>query len=221
MKKRFAAIILALILSFSPVFSFADGLPPAATPGDAVSQEESIGTVSLSFIWDKLLSFGHVWIYVHNTSDEPFTVGAYTVNPDEGVSLGSFGLTRFEGFGIYYNVEAYCCNEYGAGNIFSMTEELCLSELERLTAMLLTANYWDIIFNCSTFAATAWNCCSDSFILPFPIPLFIWLEIILSGGEMNAVEMHTPCADEVFRQTGFGDNAELKTVDDLSLLIAL
>jgi hypothetical protein len=54
---------------------------------------------------------GHTWIYIENLTDQELKVGVYTLPPNEGVSVGT--LPEYDGWGIYYNVEAYQQGIYG------------------------------------------------------------------------------------------------------------
>ncbi|MBR4726493.1 MAG: hypothetical protein IK080_01230 [Clostridia bacterium] len=83
--------------------------------------------------WSKVPSLGHVWVYVENLTQEDMVIGAYTVPPHEGVSLGCFGLTRSDGGGTYYNVEAHCGNKYGVKGMIALQEDLTADKLAKVS----------------------------------------------------------------------------------------
>ena len=185
------------------------------TPADP-SDSDIVGTISIAFRMSKI-SFGHVWIYIHNTSDEPLEVGLYTVQPGEGVSLGNFNITRNDGPGLYYNIESYCGNLYGLDGTASVSDELTRGRLNLITKLLRNVSHFDPIYNCTGFALTVWNLGSKR-IMPFiPIPVIALVEIILWGGRFNNLEMSYPPADQVYKQRGIGEKAYLEPVCEASL----
>ncbi len=180
------------------------------------SDKDIVGTISLAFRMSRI-SFGHVWVYIHNTSDEPFEVGLYTVQPGEGVSLGNFNLTRSDGPGLYYNIESYCGNLYGLDGTVSVSDKLTRGRLNAVSETLKNGNHFDPIYNCTGFALTIWNTGSSK-IMPFiPIPLVAMIEILLWGGRFNNLEMSYPPADRVYKQKGNGKDAYLVPVCEDSL----
>lgn len=180
------------------------------------SNSDVVGTISLAFRMSRI-SFGHVWVYIHNTTDEPFEVGLYTVQPGEGVSLGNFNLTRSDGPGLYYNIESHCGNLYGLDGTISVSDELTRGRLNAVSKALKIGNHFDPIYNCTGFALTIWNIGSAK-IMPFiPIPLVAMVEILLWGGRFNNLEMSYPPADQVYKQKGNGDDAYLVPVSEGSL----
>ena len=180
------------------------------------SNSDIVGTISLAFRMSRI-SFGHVWVYIHNTSDEPFEVGLYTVQPGEGVSLGNFNLTRSDGRGLYYNIESYCGNLYGLNGTVSVSDKLTRGRLNAVSEALKNGNHFDPIYNCTGFALTIWNIGSAK-IMPFiPIPLVAMVEILLWGGRFNNLEMSYPPAEQVYKQKGNGKDAYLVPVCEESL----
>lgn len=185
-------------------------------PKGEPSDSDIVGTISLAFRMSHI-SFGHVWVYIHNTTDEPFEVGLYTVQPGEGVSLGNFNLTRSDGRGLYYNIESYCGNKFGLDGTVAVTDKLTYGRLKAVTAALKIGNHFDPIYNCTGFALTIWNIGSTK-IMPFiPIPVVALLEIFIWGGRLNSLEMSYPPAEQVYKQIGNGSDAYLKPVSEGSL----
>lgn len=207
----------------------APDIPPTTDPSDPdvpeqpgtsepaePSDKDVVGTISIAFRMSRI-SFGHVWIYIHNTSDEPFEVGLYTVQPGEGVSLGNFNLTRDDGPGLYYNIESYCGNLYGLDGTVSVSDKLTRGRLNAVSKVLKIGNHFDPIYNCTGFALTIWNIGSAK-IMPFiPIPVVAMIEILLWGGRFNNLEMSYPPAEEVYKQKGNGSDAYLAPVCEESL----
>lgn len=190
--------------------------PEVPGESDEPSDSDIVGTISIAFRMSKI-SFGHVWIYIHNTSDEPLEVGLYTVQPGEGVSLGNFNITRNDGPGLYYNIESYCGNLYGLDGTASVSDELTRGRLNLITKLLRNVSHFDPIYNCTGFALTVWNLGSKR-IMPFiPIPVIALVEIILWGGRFNNLEMSYPPADQVYKQRGIGEKAYLEPVCEASL----
>ena len=230
--KSLTAVLLALIIAIIPLSAAfaADGetVIGALTPTDAatgtdapgVSDEpensEVVGTISLAFRLSHI-SFGHVWIYIHNTSDKPFTVGLYTVQPGEGVSLGNFNLTRSDGSGLYYNIESYCGNKYGLDGTIAVTDKLTYSRLRAVTEVLKIGNHFDPIYNCTGFALTVWTAGSSKIIPFIPIPCVAMLGIVMWGGKLNSLEMYDVPAEQVYKQIGNGSDAYLQPVSEGSL----
>jgi hypothetical protein len=128
--------------------------------------------------------FGHAWIYVENLTDGPIQVGHYTLPANEGVSVGLFSFTCDDGIGIYYNVEAYCCNVHGGDGLVSITTDLDEGELNKLSNKLLDyPNHWDPFFNCMYFAFSMWNSVSGRKVIPLVIPAFGQLQLRMHGGK--------------------------------------
>ncbi len=163
---------------------------------------------------------GHTWIYVENLSDDPINVGLYEVPVGEGVSVGAFSFSVNDGWGIYYNLEAYRENrDDNVGNCRSLTVELTQSELEKLSESIRNyPNMWDIfIFNCTFFAFAIWNHNTDYFFIPMMIPALAMLEVMIMGAEKGVTTMYYPTSDQVFKQRGTGDSAYLEPVGEKTL----
>lgn len=233
------AVLLALIIAIVPLSAaFAsDGgaVLSALTPSDAATGTDApnvpdepekpsvepdnsdvVGTISLAFRLSHI-SFGHVWVYIHNTSDEPFEVGLYTVQPGEGVSLGNFNLTRSDGRGLYYNIESHCGNKYGIDGTIAVTDKLTYGRLQAVSKVLKNGNRFDPVYNCTGFALTVWTAGSAKLIPFIPIPCVAMLGIVMWGGKLNSLEMSDVPAEQVYKQIGNGSDAYLKPVSEGSL----
>lgn len=189
--------------------------PPVEPP------EYAPDTVALLYLctnWTGFPSLGHIWIYIENVSDETLTVGIYDLPAGEGVSVGTFGLTRSDGFGIYYNIEAYTGNLLGMDDSFSIKTEMNRSEFNKVSAKIARSNFWDpIIFNCAFFAITCWNLGGGSFMLPVVVfPIFARLQMKFRDYEVG-IKMFYPDITRVHKQKGFGSSAYLDSVDPGSL----
>ena len=110
MKKRLFALLLAICL-----------LLCAAVPALAASGDETVAKLYLCHRWSGPPSLGHMWVYIENLTGKPIQVGLYKVPAKQGVSVGNFGLTRADGNGTYYNVEAYCGNHFSLSGMISVT----------------------------------------------------------------------------------------------------
>lgn len=160
---------------------------------------------------------GHMWIYIKNNDNEPIEVGAYTVPVGQGVSVGTFGLTRADGIGIYYNVEAYTVNKYGIDRVICMQENLTAEQLEKVSKKIRNNNLWDpIIFNCTGMAFAIWNAGSSTTLVSFVLPVFGRLAM-LTHDHTDKIEMYYPTEDQVFKQKGSRKNARLEVVSASSI----
>ncbi len=163
---------------------------------------------------------GHTWIYVENLTDEPMTVGIYEVPAGQGVSVGVFSFSVNDGWGIYYNLEAYRENRNdNIDGCRSITRDMTRSELEKLSDTIKNyPNIWDIfIFNCTFFAFSVWNKNSDNFFIPMMIPALAMLEVIIVGAPKGVTPMYYPTKDQVFKQRGKGDSAYLEPCGEKTL----
>ena len=203
--KRIISVLLAVVLICG---TFAFGV-------SAAKEEKIVARVSVICL---VRNPGHVWIYVENLTNKSVKVGAYTLGKKDGVSVGTFGPTRYDGYGIYYNVESYCQTEYGMSGYRSLTESLTASELATLSDGILSyRNSWNPFRNCIAFAAQMWNLVSENKISNLIFPAFTNIQLSLKGAVLDA-PTHKPVeADEVYRMRGTGDNAYLENVREASL----
>lgn len=172
------------------------------TGGGNISGSTKVARISLCTYIHKI-HFGHCWVYVENISNQTLKVGYYDLPPGEGVSLGSFFTTRYDGGGIYYNIEAYTVNEFDSKGYFSITRDATLNNINSLTTYLKTFNWWDpIVMNCAGFALGAWMS-AGKFIIPIPIPLIVMAQLFVMGVDMD-MPMYNPGRNRVYKQKGNG-----------------
>lgn len=206
-KNRVLAFFLCVVLLFGSAVGAA-GASPQATGND-----EIVAQLYLCYRWSAPPSLGHAWIYIENRSDETLKVGAYTLPPEQGVSVGTFGLTRNDGAGIYYNVEAYCGNRYGLSGLVCVSTGLTRAKLAAVSKVIMSQNFWDpIVFNCTTFAARAWNAGGGRTVVPFVFPVFVKLQIL--AGSHGSANMFYPDRSQVCRMIGSGAGASLRVCCD-------
>ncbi len=226
--KKIISLMLAAVLAMSvSVIAFAEQDVTAdryqvnlldAEDGDG--EDKIVARASLFAAMYVFPVSGHTWIYVENLSDDPIDVGLYEVPVGEGVSVGAFSFSVNDGWGIYYNLEAYRENRNdNIENCRSLTVELTQSELDELSESIRNyPNMWDIfIFNCTFFAFAIWNHNTDYFFIPMMIPALAMLEVIIMGAEKGVETMYFPTTDQVFKQRGTGDSAYLEPVGEKTL----
>lgn len=164
-------------------------------------------------------SLGHIWIYIENVSPRDIQVGCYTCPPGEGVSVGCFGLTRSDGFGVYYNIEAYCGNKFPEKLVdcYHVKTEMNEEQTNAVSKKILRSNWWDpIVVNCCFFALSAWNKAGGKWRFPWTcFPFFAKLGIKRTGEP--GVSMFDPGRERVFKQKGSGDKAYIEPVKDGSV----
>lgn len=225
MIKKTLAFLLAVIIVLT------GSLTVLAAPKDASAEVTSKATaakspdtiVARASLFAAMYFFpvsGHTWIYVENLTDEPITVGIYEVPAGQGVSVGVFSFSVNDGWGIYYNLEAYRENRNNnISDCRSITKDMTRSELEKLSNTIKNyPNMWDIfIFNCTYFAFSVWNKSSDNFFIPMMIPALAMLEVIIVGAPKGVTQMYYPTKDQVFKQRGTGDNAYLEPCGEKTL----
>lgn len=229
--KKLIAVFLAMIMIFTiPSVAFAtenSEQPPAVSDETDVipeTPEESdddgiVATLSVCsaiYVWP---ISGHTWIYVHNYSDEPIQVGHYEIPVGEGVSVGVFSFSVIDGWGIYYNIEAYKENTKNRmDKVWSKTTELDADELSTLNNKLLSyPNYWGFGGNCATFAFSMWNSVTHEGYFSLLIPAITNFMLMVSGAEKGTLEMFCPPRDHVYRLKGYGEDAHLEVASDYSV----
>ncbi len=155
---------------------------------------------------------GHTWIYVENLTDQDLKVGVYTLPPDEGVSVGT--LPEYDGWGIYYNIEAYQQGIYGMEDQLSMKDQITLRELRRVSNFIVSyPNFWDpVFFNCMLFAFFAWDMGSFKILIPLFFPIIGKIQMLIYPHETGTL-MKPVTKDKVYRQTGMFGWAGLMPYD--------
>lgn len=189
---------------------------PGITEPAEKEDDDVIGKIYLCSRWSGITTTGHLWIYIHNTSDEPITVGLLEVAPDDGISMATFGFTRSDGFGIYYNMETYRNDKYCDASCISLCDDLTVSELEKVSKKLLNSNQWNPFINCVFFACSIWNSAGNTFIMPFTYPPVTRLFIKMAGGTETCQMVNQP-AENTFKQRGVGKNSYLDPLSEKSL----
>lgn len=189
---------------------------PDTTEPSEKSDDDIIGKIYLCSRWSGVTTTGHLWVYIHNTSDEPITVGLLEVNPDDGVSLATFGFTRSDGFGIYYNMETYRNDKYCDESCISLCDDLTVAELEKISKKLLNSNQWNPFINCVFFACSIWNAAGNTFIMPCTYPPITRLFIKMAGGTEICQMVNQP-PENTYKQRGFGKNSYLEHLSQKSL----
>lgn len=236
--KKIIAVIVAMIMVFSvPSVAFAT---ENTEPTTVVSEENNptleetdvpevepetdvddgcVATLSLCtciYVWP---ISGHTWIYVHNNSDETIRVGHYDVPAGQGVSVGVFSFSVDDGWGIYYNIEAYKENTKNRmDKVWSKTTELDAEELDTLHNRLLSyPNYWGFGGNCATFAFSMWNSVTHEGYFSLLIPAITQFMLMVSGAEKGVLEMYCPPRDNVYRLKGSGESGHLERASDYTV----
>ena len=152
---------------------------------------------------------GHTWIYIENLTNQELKVGIYPLPANEGVSVGT--LPEYDGWGIYYNIEAYQQTVYGMEGQVSMKEEITLKKLRRVSNFIVNyPNIWDpVIFNCMLFAFLAWDMGSLKILIPLIFPIIGKLQMMIYPHEKE-MQMIPVTIDKVYRQTGMAGWAKLE-----------
>lgn len=205
--KRMLSLLLAVVLAFSSVF-------PAFAEDTQNAEDKIVANMYLCHARTGGSIFGHCWVYIENLSDETLQIGVCQCPPGQGVSVGTWALTRNDGHGIYYNLESYLVNAFGLGRMRAIKDTLTRSELEQVSRRAAKQNFWDFLFfNCAFYAAAVWNAGSGKKVIPLIHPTVVWLQIMLRG-DIGTVSMYFPARDQVLRQVGSGSSASAYVVSD-------
>ena len=201
--KKILCLILAIIMCMS-----CGTMAFAAT--ETKAGEPIVANYYIFVMETDIHPIGHMWVYLENLTDKPMKVGYYTVPPYEAVSVGVFA--RKDGFGIYYNVEAYTQTVYGMKNQMCLKDELTADKVKDVSDALINfPNHWDPIFNCMYFAFKIWNagCSRENKLLHLVWPPLGTLQIKMKGYH-RGVLMKGVTMDKAYRQVGSGSNGYLK-----------
>lgn len=197
-----------------PDISEGEPQPPEQEPEK--SDSDVVGTIALCSRWSGITTTGHIWVYIENTTEETLRVGLYDLPAGEGLSLATFGFTRSDGFGIYYNMETFRNDKYCDDSCICITDDLTRAELDKVTAKLLISNQWNPIINCVFFACSIWNTAGDKTVIPFFYPPVARLQIALSSDSEPCVMKYQP-PENAYKQRGNGGRAYLENVSQKSL----
>ena len=206
-KKLMAALLSVILILVVAVPAFA-----------AQSGDEIVARISVCSRVKEVPSLGHTWIYIHNISDEPIQVGAYTVPVGEGVSIGTFANTRDDGKGVYYNIESHCINKYGDHDFFSITKEISADTLMKVSDKILSLNDWDFFKNCMHFTFSVWKTATGQSFANLILPTLGELQMRIAGARHRNLTMYYPSADRVYKQIGSGREATMVVVKSSSLV---
>ena len=202
-KKMLCLIIAAIMcLSIVPMALAADGTKAA--------NDKIVANYYIYVMETDIHPVGHMWVYLENLTNKPMQVGYYTVPPYKGVSIGIFA--RKDGFGIYYNVEAYNQTVYGMENQICLKDELTAEKVKDVSDTLVSIpNHWDPIFNCMYYAFRIWNagCSNDKKLIHLVWPPLGTLQIKMRN-HLYEVPMKGATIDQTFRQVGSGSNGYLR-----------
>ncbi len=182
---------------------------PELEPKPDPKPDDVMGEIYLCYIPGSGFSVGHMWIYVLNTSDEYLRIGLYDVPPGEGLSVATYGFSRYDGIGVYYNLETRRNNNYCGEGYLRLKDTLTRKEAEKVTSTILTANYWDPVFNCTTFACRVWNRASSIPMVPMVIPEFTMLTMLIWGADDSDKMQYQP-PENCYKQRGTGRKAYLE-----------
>ena len=173
-----------------------------ALPSFSADGDEIVARVSIVSYLTNSFSTGHSWLYIENLTDRTLTVGIYELEPGEAVSVGTFRYTRKEGRGIYYNVERYCVNKFGASARYSLSETVTASELNGISRKINSySGKWTPVKNCAYFAANVWNSISKIHLVSGSTPSCLRTSIKLHGGK-RGIAMSNVAAENVYKQDG-------------------
>ena len=206
-KKLMAALLSVILILVVAIPAFA-----------AQSGDEIVARISVCSRDKEVPSFGHTWIYVENISTEPIQVGAYTVPVGEGVSIGTFANTRYDGKGVYYNIEAHCINKYDDHDFYSITKEISSDTLNKVSNKILSLNNWDFFKNCMHFTFSVWKTATGQSFANLILPTLGELQMRIAGARHRNLNMYYPSADRVYKQIGSGSEATIIVVKSSSLV---
>ena len=183
-------------------------------PEESKPLQDNDIVANLYVFYDKsdIHGVGHTWIYIENLTDQELKVGVYPLPANEGVSVGT--LPEYDGWGLYYNIEAYQQGIYGMEDQLSMQEEITLKELRRVSNFIVNyINFWDpVFFNCMLFAFLAWDMGSFKILLPLIFPIIGKIQMMIYPHETGTL-MKPVTKDKVYRQVGMAGWAQLVPYD--------
>lgn len=173
-----------------------------------LQDNDIVATLYVFYDQSDIHGMGHTWIYIENLIDQELMVGVYPLPADEGVSVGT--LPEYDGWGLYYNIEAYQQGIYGMEDQLSMKEDITLRELRRVSNFIISyPNFWDpVFFNCMLFAFLAWDMGSFKILIPLFFPIIGKLQMLIYPHQTETL-MKPVTKDKVYRQVGMFGWAEL------------
>ncbi len=158
MKRLFQIVLIYFILLLAYTLILETSYNIKYDNSTATENSEIIGTISIyASPIDKITKsryVGHAWVYIENTSDEPFTINGIVVEPNKGITMGTTQHPTIETSGIWFNIESF--NSGYLENV-SLTANFYQEDLESLETYLSKHNRWNVFYNCATFASGVWN----------------------------------------------------------------
>lgn len=163
----------------------------------------------------RVIFFGHVWLYFRNITDHDVRIGPYNLAPGRGVSVGTMSLSRGDGPGVYYNVEAYMTHRLGGFGAVGRTMTLNRQQLDVVSEMIVFNNSWTLSNNCCAFATRIWNRVAPDHIGYNMLPVVVKGRI----GSGACPKMDDPSRNDVYRMHGIGWGVSLSCVNNRSLIM--
>ncbi len=205
--KKIVSVLLSIVLLASMFV-----LPTTAATTIEDDGDEIVARIYVGHKARNLNLSGHTWVYFENLTDHNITVGIYTLKPNKGVSVGSYGYSIADGKGVYYNVEAWRYRNVPASDYIGLSKEVTADELENVNTLISSSGTWDYTLNCAYFAFKIWNVVPGHPLIYVMIPTLHQLQILIVPNH-DGFAMYKPKLDEVFKQVGRGDNATLVPAD--------
>lgn len=117
--------------------------------------------------------FGHSFIQIKNLYMNNVSIGGISTDYNETITLGTW-QNQSGHQGIWYNLESYFYHKTIQNSDYngrvSISEYISSEELDDLNSLIDSKDYWNILYNCSSFASDCWNLFSDRKVDPGLIP---------------------------------------------------
>lgn len=100
---------------------------------------------------------GHAFLSFKNTYSDPIGIGGLIVGRGCEITFGTWDLSVHRG--VWYNLESYWINHANKmPNRISVSMKVTMSQVNVINFIIdMWGNYWNLIENCSSFAASVWN----------------------------------------------------------------
>lgn len=158
MRKIFSFILLLICVSFGLLTACGK----SNTNRTISVSENSVAEFSLfthpgsKKVLPLLFNLGHSYLSFTNTSNTTIDLAGYKCEPNETVCIGTWSISKH--FGVWYNVESnYDIYDNHYDGRLSLTKQIGMEEVEKLTEFIVNNNKWTILKNCSYFALNCWN----------------------------------------------------------------
>lgn len=190
--KRLLCVLLAAVTVFV-----------IALPAFAKSDSPVVRMSIVSYYKAGSTTSGHAWLYFENLSKKTVKVGVYSLDPGDGVSVGTFGYVRKEGPGVYYNLESYITNHQGTKGRVSLSQDITESQLDTVNKKIdKFKSKWNVFKNCTYFAKAVWNTVANVRLKCASTPLSLRNAIRRKPGYEKNIFHISPAANQVFKQKG-------------------